>query len=107
MFNEVEGLMKRAVSGDIDQNSLQQAAEQHVQSVDDQTLKQNVQQAANNASQNGNQDLASQLEGIVQRNGTNVQGIKNDVVELIKKNPQVLQHFEGGFAKNLLSRIGL
>ncbi len=105
MFNEVEGLMKRAVSGEIDQSSLQQAAEQHVQSVDDQTLKQNVQQAASNAQQNNQPDLAQQIQSMLQQHGTNPQALKDDVVALIKNNPEVLKHFEGGFAKNILSRI--
>jgi Asp-tRNA(Asn)/Glu-tRNA(Gln) amidotransferase B subunit len=105
MFNEVEGMMKRAISGDIDQNQLQQAAEQHVQSVDDQTLKQNAQQAAQNASQNGKPELAQQIESLLQQHGNDPQALKQGVIDLIKNNPEVLQHFEGGFAKNLLSRI--
>jgi hypothetical protein len=107
MFNEVEGLMKRAVSGEIDRTSLQQATEQHVQAVDDQTLKQNVQQAADNASQNGQPDLAQQITSMLQQHGSNPQALKQDVVTLVKNNPEVLKHFEGGFAKNILSRIGL
>jgi Asp-tRNA(Asn)/Glu-tRNA(Gln) amidotransferase B subunit len=105
MFNEVEGLMKRAISGEIDQNSLQQAAEQHVQSVDDQTLKQSVQQAADNAAQNGKPDLSQQIVSMLQQHGNDPQALKQNVIDLIKNNPEVLQHFEGGFAKNILSRI--
>jgi hypothetical protein len=107
MFNEVEGLMKRAVSGEIDQSQLQQAAEQHVQSIDDKTIAQNVEQAASNAQQNGQPDLAQQIRDLLQKDGANPQALKQDVIALIKNNPEVLKHFEGSFAKNILSRIGL
>lgn len=107
MFNEVEGLIKRAVSGEIDSNAIGQATEQHVQSVDGAQLKQHVQQAADNAQQNGQPDLASQITSMLQRDGGNTDALKRDVVDLVKSNPEVLKHFEGGFAKNVLSRIGL
>jgi hypothetical protein len=105
MFNEVEGMMKRAINGEIDRGQLQQAAEQHVQSVDDQTLKQNAQQAAQNAAQNGKPDLARQIASLLEQHGNDPQALKQGVIDLIRNNPEVLQHFEGGFAKNLLSRI--
>jgi len=105
MFNEVEGLLKRAVSGEIDKTSLGAAAEQHVQSTDEQTVKQQMQQAADNASKNGNPDLAHEIMTMLEQHGRNPEALKQDLIQLIKENPDVLKHFEGGFAKDILIRI--
>ncbi|HET6895437.1 MAG TPA: hypothetical protein VFH72_08675 [Candidatus Baltobacteraceae bacterium] len=106
MFNEVEGLLKRAETGEIDKNSLEQATQEHVQSVDDLTVAQHMQRAADNASQNGKPDLAQQISDMLRRDRSNPQALKQDIVQLVKNNPDILKHFEGGFAKNILSRIG-
>ena len=66
-----------------------------------------MQRAADNASQNGKPDLAQQIPEMLQRDRTNPQALKQDLVQLIRDNPDVLKHLEGGFAKNILSRIGL
>ena len=44
---------------------------------------------------------------MLQRDRSNPQALKQDIVQLVKDNPDVLKHFEGGFTKNILSRIGL
>lgn len=105
MFNEMEGALKRAISGEIDSNSLGQAAEQHVQSADAQTVQSNMQTAANNASQNGQPDLAQQITSMLAQHKSDPQALKNDLVTLVKNNPQILQHFEPDFMRNILSRV--
>ncbi len=105
MFNEVEGLLQRAVTGEIDSASVSQAANEHVASMDQNQLQQHVQTAADNANQNGQSDIAQQLMGLVSQHGANPQGLKDAVVSLISNNPQILQQFEPSFAKDILSRI--
>lgn len=101
----MEGALKRAVSGEIDSNSLQQATQQHVQSADPQAVANNMQTAASNAQQNGQPDLAQQITSMLQQHKDNPQALKDDLVSLVKNNPQVLQHFEQDFAQKILSRV--
>ena len=105
MFNEVEGTLQRAISGEIDSSSLQQAAQEHVQSADAQTVQNSMQTAANNASQSGRQDLAQQISSMLQQHGSNPNALKQDLVTLVKDNPQILQHFEPEIAKSILGRL--
>ncbi|HET9096922.1 MAG TPA: hypothetical protein VFN37_09685 [Candidatus Baltobacteraceae bacterium] len=68
-------------------------------------LTQNLQTAAQNAQQNGSEDVAQQIMGLLSQHGSNPQSLKQEAISLITKNPQILQHFEPQFAKDVLSRI--
>ena len=105
MFNEVAGLLQQVTSGQVDQQSVSQAANDHVSQMEPGELTQHLQTAAENANQNGQPDLAQQIMGLIQRNGTNPDALKQDAITLISSNPQILQQFAPDFAKNLLSRI--
>lgn len=105
MFNEIEGALKRAASGEIDSNALGQAAEQHVQSADPQAVQSQMQTAANNAQQNGQPGLAQQIMSMLQQHKDDPQALKSDLITLVKNNPQVLQHFQQEFAQKILSRV--
>jgi len=105
MFNEVEGLLQRVTTGEVDQPSVSQAANDHVSSMDPSQLSQHLQTAADNANQNGQGDLAQQLMSVVSQNSSNPQGLKQAAISLITNNPQVLQQFAPDFAKGILNRI--
>lgn len=105
MFNEVQGLLQRVTSGEVDQSAVSNAAADHVQSADPEQLKQSLQNAADKADQNGQPDMAQQMTGLLSRNGSNPQGLKQEVVSLISSNPQILAHFEPDFVKNILGRV--
>jgi hypothetical protein len=105
MFQQLEGMMQKVVSGEIDQQSVGQAADEHVSSMDAGQLTQHVQTAANNAQQNGDTGLAAQLTGLLEQYRSNPQNLKGELVSLITNNPQVLQHFAPEFAKNILGKI--
>jgi hypothetical protein len=107
MFNEVEGLLQRVTTGEIDQNSVSQAATEHVSNIDSSQLTQNLQTAADNANQNGQGDVAQQITGLLSQHGSDPQSLKQAAISLITSNPQILQHFEPEFAKNILGRIGM
>jgi predicted molibdopterin-dependent oxidoreductase YjgC len=105
MMNEVEGLLQRVTTGEIDQTSVLQAADEHVSNMDQQQLKTHLQNAANNASQNGQNDIAQQIMSLISQHGSNPQSLKQEAISLITSNPQILQHFEPQFAKGILGRI--
>lgn len=105
MFNEVEGLLQKVTSGEIDSSSVGQAASEHVSSLDNSQVQQHVQNAADTAQSNGQTDIAQQLTGLLSQHGNDPQGLKGEIVSLIQTNPQILTHFEPEFVKNLLSRV--
>lgn len=105
MFNEVQGLLQRVTTGEIDQSAVSNAAADHVQSADPEQLKQSLQSAADTANQNGRSDIGQQITGLLSRNGSNPQGLKQQVISLITSNPQILAHFEPDFVKNILGRV--
>jgi hypothetical protein len=105
MFNEVEGMLKRVVTGEVDNQSVTQAAGASVASMEHKDLTQHVQTAANNAQQNGQPDLAQQLFSLLEESRSNPQALKSGVISLIENNPQILQQFAPEFAKSVLGRI--
>jgi hypothetical protein len=105
MFNEVQGLIQRVTTGEIDTSSVSQAAGDHVQSMDHEDLKNNLQTAANTANQNGQTNVAQQIMSLISQHGSNPQGLKDAVIALVGSNPQILQNFEPAFVKNILGRV--
>ena len=105
MFNELVGILQQVTSGQVDQQAVSQAANDHVSSMDHSELTQNLQTAADNANQNGQGDIGQLIMGMIQRNGTNPEGLKEDAISLITNNPQILEQFAPDFAKGLLGRI--
>ncbi len=105
MFQEFEGLLQRVASGEVDLQSIGQAAGQHVNPMDSSELSQHVQTAASNAQQNGDIGIATQLVSLLEQYRSNPDGLKGEVVDLIKNNPQILQHFAPDFAKNILGAL--
>jgi predicted YcjX-like family ATPase len=105
MMNEVSGLLQRFTTGEIDQSNVSQAANDHVSNMSHDQLTQNMQNAAQNAQQNGNGDVAQQIMGLLSQHGSNPQSLKQAVISLVSGNPQILQHFTPDFAKGILNRI--
>lgn len=107
MMNRIETLMGEIQSGNVDTGQVGQAAQQHVQSMDPQQVQQHLQTAQQNAAQNGNQGLAQQIEGLLRSCQGNPQGLKDEAINFIKTNPQVIQHFAPEFAQGLIGKLGL
>ena len=105
MFQEIEGMMQRVASGEIDQQSVGQAAQQQVNSMDHGELTQHLQTAADNAQQSGQSDIAQQIMGLISQHGSNPQGLKDEAVSLITNNPQILQHFAPEFAQKIMGSL--
>ncbi|MBV9719302.1 MAG: hypothetical protein JOZ77_08280 [Candidatus Eremiobacteraeota bacterium] len=103
MFQEIEGMIQKAASGEIDQQTVSQGADQHVNSMDSNELAQHVQIAANNAQQSGNGGLAQQLVNLVETQRSNPDALKSGIISLISNNPQILAHFAPSFAQGILN----
>ena len=102
MFQEIEGMIQKAASGEVDQRAVGQAADQHVNSMESGQLAQHVETAANNAEQSGNTEVAQQLKSLIDTAQTNPQALRSGVVELVKENPQILTHFAPQFVRGIL-----
>jgi len=104
MVNELSALI-HDVCGNVDEQTISQAASDHVESMDPDALGQHLQTAADNASQNGQEGVAQQITDLLSRNASNPQGLKDEAVALMSNNPQILQNFVPDFARSLLSRL--
>ncbi|MBC5824694.1 MAG: hypothetical protein GIW99_00550 [Candidatus Eremiobacteraeota bacterium] len=107
MMNEFGSLLQRVTGGNADPQALEQAATDHVSSMDTDELSGHLQTAAQNAQQNGQGGLAQQITSIVSEKGADPQGLKDAAISFIKSNPQVLTHFAPPFAQGLLNRVNL
>lgn len=105
MFNNLEDMVQKAVSGNVDPQAVEQAAAQHVQQCDNGELADHMQTAADNLQQQGNGDLGQQAMSLAEQVRSNPSGAKDAVVSFIKNNPQVLQHFAPSFAQGILSKL--
>lgn len=105
MFNEVEGLVQKVTTGEIDRQSVSVSAQQEVNTMPHEEVAQHVETAADNAQQNGQPDLANQLMQMLQQHGSDPQALKQDVVSLISSNPQIIQHFAPEFAQRILGSL--
>jgi hypothetical protein len=105
MFQQIEGMAQQLASGQLDQQSLNQAAEQHINSLDPNQVMQHVQTAAATAQQNGDSGAAGMLTGLLSQQGSNPQGLQGELVTIITNNPQILQHFLPDFAKGILGNL--
>jgi hypothetical protein len=105
MFKDVQGLMSKVTTGEIDQQSVSQSAQQQVNTMPHEEVAQHVQTAAQNAQQNGQPDIAQQLFAAVEQSRGNPEALKQNVVSLISGNPQILQHFAPEFAQKILGSL--
>ncbi len=103
----IADMVQQVSGGKVDAQKLEQAAASHLAGLDNSQLRQHVEQAADNAGQNGETSIAQQLTGVVARFRTDPQGAKDEVVSLIKSNPQLLTHFAPEFAQGILGRLGV
>ncbi len=106
MFDQLKGMAEQVMSGNVDQQKVQQAASDHLDSMDQGQIADHLQTAANNLQNQGQSDLAQQAMSLVsQLQSGGGGGAKQAVVSFIASNPQVLQHFAPSFAQGILSRL--
>lgn len=105
MFKDVEGMVQKFTTGEIDQQSVSQATQEQVNSMPHEEVAQHVQTAANNAQQNGQPDIAQRLTQMVEQDRSNPQALKQDVISLISSNPQIIQHFAPQFAQKIVGSL--
>jgi len=85
---------------------IEQAAEQHLSSMGPpEEVTQHLQTAPPNAQQNGRNDVAQEIQGMMTRKQVDPQELKSAAVSYIRSNPQVLTHFAPSFAQGILHRV--
>jgi hypothetical protein len=107
MFDVIKSFAERATSGNLDSSQVSQAVSDHVNTVNDDQLSDHLQTAASNLQQNGQDDLAQQVTGLVEQISSNPSGARDTIVSFVTNNPSVLQHFAPEFAQGITSRLGL
>ena len=106
MFNEIQGLLQSVTGGDTDPQAVASAADDHVSDMDSGELSDHLQTAADNARQNGNEDTAQEIEGMISSGQANPDELKSMAVNYIRQNPQVLEHFAPPFVQGILGKLG-
>ncbi len=101
MFDVLKGL----AGGQLDPQSLGQAASDHLGTLDSGQIADHLQTAASNLQANGQGDLASQATTLISQISSNPDGAVTDVTTFIQSNPQVLEHFAPDFAQGILSKL--
>ncbi|MDQ6940891.1 MAG: hypothetical protein M3169_00045 [Candidatus Eremiobacteraeota bacterium] len=84
---------------------LEQAADQHLDSMAPDDIAQHVQTAAANANASGQPGVAQELESMLEHGQADPAALKDAAVAYIKGNPQVLTHFAPSFAQGILNRV--
>lgn len=99
------GSLVQQVTGSGNTQALGQAADDHLDSMEAGEVSQHLQTAADNASRDGENGVAQELQGLIAQHGVNRDALKSAAVAYIRSNPQVLTHFAPSFAQGLLNRI--
>jgi len=107
MFDDLKNMAEQALGGNLDPQAVEQAAGEHLNSMDNSQIADHLQTAATNLQQQGQGDLAQQAMSLISQVQTNPSGAKDAIASFVSSNPQVLQHFAPGFAQGILSRIGV
>jgi hypothetical protein len=85
--------------------ALEQAAEQHLGSMEPEEVTQHLETAAAQANANGETGVAQEIEGMIARKQVDPDALKDAAIAYIKSNPQVLTHFAPSFAQGILNRV--
>lgn len=102
----LNNILGQFTSGNVDPQSVANAASQHVSDMDPGQLSDHLQTAASNAQQAGQGDIASQIQAIVGQLQSNPDGAKAAVIDLVRNNPQIVQHFAPEFLQGIAGKLG-
>lgn len=107
MMNEVNGLIKKVETGEIQGGQVAQATDRHVQQMNASAVAEHANTAAQNMQNSGQTDLAAELRDLITRTAENPQGLKTAISSFLQKHPQAIQHFAPDFAQGILKQISL
>jgi len=93
--------------GNVDPQAVDNAASDHINNMDGNELGDHLDTAGQNLQQNGQGDLAQQVMAIASQARDNPDAAKSAAIDLIKNNPQIIQHFAPSFAQGILGKLGL
>lgn len=108
MFDQLKELAGGALGGgDVDPQAVDDAAADHINTMDGSELGDHLDTAGRNLQQNGQGNLAQQVMSIASQARDNPDAAKSAAIDLVKNNPQIIQHFAPEFAQGILGRLGL
>ena len=102
-MNNVQTLLKQTLDNDGNAEAVGQAAAHHVESLPPDQVQSHVQSAVNHAEENGDADAAHTLRNVLTRGSGG--DIKSALISYVTSHPQILEHFEPEFARNILGRL--
>lgn len=108
MFDQLKNMAGGVLGGgDVDPQAVDDAASDHINNMDGNELGDHLQTAGQSLQQNGQRDLAQQVMSIASQARDNPDAAKSAAIDLLKNNPQIIQHFAPGFAQGILGKLGL
>lgn len=104
MQNDVRSLLERYTSGQIGSDRLGTVTEEYLSSMPASEVQQRLERAADSVAADGNGEVASFIRDLLSEFGGGP-AVKDAAANVIKNNPQLLQHFEPDFTQAILRRI--
>lgn len=108
MFDQLKTMAGGVLGGgNVDPQAVDDAASDHINTMDGNELGDHLDTAGQNLQQSGQGDLAQQVMSIASQARDNPDAAKSAAIDLIKNNPQIIQHFAPSFAQGILGKLGL
>ena len=104
MFNDIKGLVEQKLQ-QAGQNDVGNAAKDTIGNMPPGEVSQHAQTAMANLNENGQPDLAKELQDVVQAAQDNPVGLKNAVIGFVERNPQSLAAFAPGLTREILGKL--
>lgn len=110
MFDQLKSMAGGMLGGagdNVDPQAVNDAASEHINSMNGSDLADHLNTAGENLQQSGEGDLAQRVMAIASQARDNPDSAKSAAIDLLKNNPQIIQHFAPGFAQGILGKLGL
>jgi hypothetical protein len=104
MFDDIKGLIGQKIEQAGTQN-VGAAARDTIGNMPPGEVAQHAQTAMTNLNDQGQPDLAKELQDVVQAAQDNPVGLKNAVIGFVEHHPQAIAAFAPGVAKDILGKI--
>ncbi|HET9031114.1 MAG TPA: hypothetical protein VFN49_13160 [Candidatus Aquilonibacter sp.] len=104
MFNEIKGLVEQKIQEAGTQN-VTAAAKDSIGNMPPGEVTQHAQTAVTNLNDQGQGDLAKELQDVMQAAQDNPVGLKNAVIGFVEHHPETLAAFAPGLARDILGKV--
>ena len=104
MFDELKNLAAQKLENAAPQ-AVSEAVRGEIGQMPPQEVAQHSQAAISNLQQNGNPDLAKELEDLVKAAQSDPDGLKHAVIGFVESHPETLTQFAPNLAQGILGRL--